>query len=605
MPEETLGTIFQARAQIYKDKIALMVKKDGRYEAVSWQECSRNIRYFSIGLLSLGTFSGECIALMSENRPEWVISDFAILSIGAITVAIPYFFNAGEIKHILHNSRPKIIILSNFLQAKKILSIKACLKFIKTIIILDEQRQFTAPEFIYFQDIINLGKKTELENPSLFYDTVNSVKPDDIASIVYTFSEDGKYKGAMLTHRNFLSNYKTIIKIYPHCETDIYLSYMPLNNLFERLLGNYVVLFQGGCIAYAENYRNVFRDIRKVRPTIIHGAPKFFETAYSKVLLSIQKKSPLKRFIILWSLKQAIKCSSKITNKYNFIAKIKFLVLKRLILNRLKVKTIFGNRLKLFISGSAPFSQEIAEFFYCFGILILDAYGLTEASPGISTNTLKKFKFGTVGQPLPDIKIRIADDGEILVKGDSIMKGYYKYPQDTLRVVGNGWLHTGDIGYLDEGNFIVITDRKKDIIALSSGEKIAPCLIENVLKTNKYIKEAWVFGERKRHLVALVTPNLKNLMKLAFRKNIKFSNSDELLQHPVIKEYILKISNQELADLSNSKKIKRVLLLNNNRENPGNELRQDFYSSRRVKRKIIEKIYGDTIKSMYDENQSY
>jgi long-chain acyl-CoA synthetase len=570
---------------LYKDK--------GEYRGISTEEFKNMVEEFSLGLRELGVGKNDKIILLSENRPEWIISDLAILAFGGITVPIYPTLTAEQIVFIIDDSDAKVVIFSDEIQGEKIKSIKNKLSKVKHFI------SFISPPFegaLSFSQIRELGRKRKDKDPDLFEKSALEVKPDDLATIIYTSGTTGIPKGVMLTHKNILSNIISVSQIIEFSEKDTVLSFLPLSHILERMV-THTYIYKGCTIAYAESIETVAQNLLEVRPNIMVSVPRVFEKIYAKVMDNVLSSSPLKRKIFFWALNIGRKVGEKKLAKkpIGFFLKLKYKIAHKLVFSKIIEKT--GGRIRFFVSGGAPLSKEIAEFFYAMGLVILEGYGLTETSPVISVNTFENLKFGTVGKPIPGVEVKIAEDGEILVRGPNVMVGYYKKEAETKEAFRDGWFHTGDIGYLDEDGFLVITDRKKDIIVTSGGKNVAPQPIENMLKANPYISNAVVVGDKRKFISALIIPDFDKLEEYARFNKIKYTDRKDLISKKEIKNFIKAEVDRATQGLAPYEQIKKIALLDREFEISKNEITPTL----KVKRNIIEEKYKDLIDELYKE----
>lgn len=536
MSEDTINSMLQASIAQYGSKDVLQYKEDDTYVGITYGELGEKVKNFSLGLVNLGIEKGDRVAMLSENRYQWAITDLAILAIGAITVPIFPTLIPLQMKHIIADSEASSIIVSTSKQLKKVLEVKDSLPELESLIIMDE----VAPEEIdtgvlSFQKVA--GKGAEMENgDEIYQQLLSSVKPDDLATIIYTSGTTGKPKGAMLTHYNFMSNATSCIEILNIDSDDVFLSVLPLSHVFERLAGYYVPLTAGSTIAYAESPSTLAQNFQEIRPTVMACVPRVYELMHAKIIRKVESGSAIKRKIFYWGVKVGEKVSRKLQKgeKVSGMLAVKAKIADLLVFNKLKQVT--GGRLRFFVSGGAPLPRMLAEFFHAAGILILEGYGLTETSPVIGVNRPENYKFGTIGPTIPGVEVKIADDGEILSRGPHIMKGYYNMPEETKRAIDEkGWFHTGDIGYLDEDGFLSITDRKKNIIVLSSGKNVAPQPIENQLKRSPYVNQILLIGDKCKVISALIVPDFEQLEEYARYQNISYQDLSDLVTTDKIK----------------------------------------------------------------------
>ena len=574
----TIPQMLHAQAQRYGDRTALKVKRNGAYRDISWNELQKQVKGISLGLIDLGVQPGDRVAILSENRPEWAFADLAILSVGAATVPVYTTLTCEEIEYILKNADVRLLFVSNPELMAKILPLQ--LRMNLKVILFDVPYRVAGPRVWWLGELFGLGETTGPKLQEELQERSSKTKPEDLASIIYTSGTTGFPKGVMLTHSNFLSNCAGIREELPITDEDLTLSFLPLSHVFERCAGYYFVLFAGGTIAYAENMETVPVNLLEVRPTILTAVPRFYEKLYERVQESVQASSFIKRKIFAWAVK---------VGHQNLIA-------DRLVFSKLRAR--LGGRLRFGVSGSAPLSNALAEFFYKAGILILEGYGLTETSPVITVNRLTQFRFGSVGLPLPGVEVRIAEDGEILTRGPHVMRGYFNNPAATAEVIDReGWFHTGDIGQLSPEGFLTITDRKKDLIKTSGGKMVAPQNLENALKSDSLIADCVVIGDRRKYLTILIVPNRAKLEEFASKQSLSYDSPETLVRLPQVVELVqdrVKKLNEKLAPFE---QLKKFTLL----PEPFSLQSGELTPTLKVKRRVIAEKYAPQIEAMYRE----
>jgi len=595
MPE-TLAQVLLETLQKYPRPDFMLFKKEGKYVPLSTQEFGRRVRNFCLGLRDLGLGRQDKIVLLSENRPEWVICDLANLCLGAITVPIYTSLVSEQIKYIVDDSDAKAVIVSNEEQWKKIEAIRPSLTKVRHFITLMDE----SPDGVLTAaEVMKRGEARAEREPGLFESLALAVRPEDEASLIYTSGTTGVPKGVILTHRNFLSNVEACSQILEFSDKDTVLSFLPLSHVLERMV-TFTYLYKGCRIAYAESIETVAQNLLEIRPHIMVSVPRVFEKIYARVMDSVLAGSALKKRIFFWALKvgkeygrrklAAAPIGRGLERKRNLAHKLVF--------SKIIEKT--GGRIRFFVSGGAPLSKDIAEFFYSLGLVILEGYGLTETSPVISVNTFEAIRLGTVGKPIPGVEVKIAPDGEILTRGPNVMKGYYKKEAETKEAFEGGWFHTGDIGHFDEDGFLVITDRKKDIIVTAGGKNIAPQPIENIIKTNPYVSNVVVIGDRRRFVSALVVPNFEKLEEYARASGIAFRDRTELVGQKAVIHFIKAEIDRATPNLASYEKVKKIILLDREFEIEKGEITPTL----KVKRNIIEKKYKAQIDALYEEEKN-
>ncbi|MFN2637674.1 MAG: long-chain fatty acid--CoA ligase [Gemmatimonadaceae bacterium] len=591
----TLNQLFFDAVSKYNRPDALQVKALGVYRPISHGEVSLRVRRAARGLSALGVKRGDRVAILSENRPEWAIADFACLTAGLTDVPIYPTLPADQIAYILKDSGSVAVFVSTRAQAEKIHQIRGQLAAIRSVIGFDEVPTLTD---MSMAELEKRGSEGETEETTRrFRDEALQVKPDDLATIIYTSGTTGEPKGVMLTHDNIYSNVTASRKAIPFEGRDTGLSFLPLSHIFERMAGHYMMFATGTSIAYAESFDTIPINLQEVKPTLVLSVPRLYEKMYARILETALTGGFLKRKIFFWARGVAEKWASErlagrepkgaLARQYSLAQKLVF--------SKLKART--GGRLRYFVSGGAPLSPEINKFFYAAGLEILEGYGLTETSPVIAVNTPDNFRIGTVGKPIDGVEVKIAGDGEILTRGPHVMKGYYNKPDATREAIDpDGWFHTGDIGELRDG-FLAITDRKKDIIVTAGGKNIAPQPLENKVKTNKYVAQAVMLGDKRKFPSMLIVPNFDQLEKWAMKRNIIWTDRAQLLRMPTIQAKIEKEVNDELAGAAHFEMPKKIGLL----EHDFSIERGELTPTQKVKRRAIDKHYKTLIDSLYDE----
>jgi long-chain acyl-CoA synthetase len=591
---KTLCELLLNSEKAYSKDEFLLVKREGAYRPISMAEFVRKIRHFSLGLRDLGFGKGEKLIILSENRPEWTMADFAAICQGGITVPVYATLVAEQSRYIIDDSDATIVVASDAEQGAKVEAVRATLAKVKHFITFAPQ----APAgWMTFDEVCGRGAKIDAADPGLFEKIALSAKPGDVASIIYTSGTTGVPKGVLLTHDNFVSNIRTVSTIIEFSAKDTVLSFLPLSHILERMV-TFTYIYKGCTIGYAECVETVAQNLLEVRPHIMVSAPRVFEKIYAKVIDSVLAGSGLKRKIFFWALKTGKAVSRKKLSGRPVGGMLEF---KRKIAHKLvfvKILAKTGGRVRFFVSGGAPLSKDIAEFFHALGLMILEGYGLTETSPVVALNTFEKLRFGAVGPVIPGIEVKIAADGEILVKGPNVMLGYYKKPAETAEAIENGWFKTGDIGQIDGDGYLVITDRKKDLIITAGGKNVAPQPIENILKTNPYISNIVVIGDRRRFISALVVPNYEKLEAWAREAQIPASSRAELVRNPKAVALVQSEIDRVTSQFSSYERIKRIGLLERDFEIGAGEITPSL----KVRRSIVQEKYKVLIDSLYAED---
>ncbi len=579
--------------ELGKDKILLRNCRGDGWHSVSARDFYDAVENVAQKLISLGVKKNDKVAILSENCCQWIISDFAIMTCGAITVPIFPTLPSDQLKFILKHSEVKGIFLSNVKQFKKIESLRSPVTEIKWIVTF-EKIDSSSNWCWNLEQFIEDGRKQRNEVIDELEKRRSSIQPDDIASIIYTSGTTGIPKGVMLTQRNFLSNIEATVDLVEFGSEDVGLSFLPLSHVFERLT-DYGYLYKGATIAFSSVER-LMKDFGKVKPTIAASVPRVFEAMQEKILFRLQSSSRVKKALFHWGLEIGQKRGNFLLERKDppLYLKVLFLVARLIVFS--KVHRSLGGQLRFFISGGGPLFPETAKFFFSMGITICEGYGLTETSPVISVNTPNDLRFGTVGKIIEGVQVKISEEGEILVKGPNVMKGYYKDKVGTEKTFSKGWFCTGDIGEIVDG-YLIIKERKKDIIVTASGENISPQRIENFLKMSPLINNAVVFGDSMDYISALIVPNFEILAKEVLRLGIKLTSDAKVLQAEKVIDLFKKEIFTATKPLANYEKVRKFVLLNEEFSIEKGEITPTM----KVKRKVIFDKYRDMIDSMYQK----
>ncbi|HEU5139297.1 MAG TPA: long-chain fatty acid--CoA ligase [Bacillales bacterium] len=588
----------------YPDKAALMWKSGGSYQSLSYRDLWRKIHNTASGLARLGVKHGDKVAILSENNPMWAISDFAIGSLGAVSAPIYPTLPSDQVTYILKNADVQIAIVENEEQLEKI---KQGDSDVQHVVVMHPGTGFSSSEGILsFLDLDQDGEQHPFEG---WEHEWNKIDKDQLATIIHTSGTTGPPKGVMLSHENFLVNMEAvqfwIIELLPE---DVSLSYLPLSHVFERMAGHFMPLSVGATIAYAESIDKIQDNVKEVKPTIMTSVPRLFEKVYAKVIEQIENGSPIKRKIFNWALEVG-----KQRYDYYLNSKVNDLLLHEPIPAKLrrqwaradrmvyrKIKEQLGGRMRGMVSGGGALNPEIARFFWALDLPILEGYGLTETSPVISTNPMIRAKAGTVGKPLPNLEVRIAPDGEVLVKGPSVMKGYYKNKEATEKDIVDGWFYTGDIGEIDQEGYLKIIDRKKRLLILSTGKNVAPQPIENAMNESRFIDQSAIIGDKRKYVIAFVSPDFENLLPWASKQGITSESREGVCRHPDV----LNLFQEEVERLTRTfagyEQPKKVIVVGEEWTVEGGELTPTL----KVKMKKIQEKYSRVINEVYAQAET-
>ena len=591
----TLNELYFHGIEAHRGKAAFLRKVQGEYRPVSVEDFAAAGREIALGLAALGLEPGDRVAVLVETRLEWVEADMGILTAGLVSVPIYPTVTASTVEYILEDSGSRVLLASTAEQAAKASAFAARTPGFRVVVIDESER---APDAMSLAELRERGRKLGEEQPELHRRRADAVVADDLATIIYTSGTTGPPKGVMLTHGNIVSNVQAGLQVLDVRASDITLSFLPLSHIFERMVGLYAMWHQGVTIAYAESVETMADNLVEVRPTIVVSVPRLYEKIYARVLDSATQGGPIKKGIFFWARGVGLKRARRMLAGEPVGAWIEFLyrIAYKMVFSKLQART--GGRMRFFVSGGAPLAKQIGEFFYAAGLIIIEGYGLTESSPVLTVNRMDRIGFGTVGEPLPGVEIRIAEDGEILARGPNIMKGYYNQPEATAEALEGGWLHTGDIGRFDEVGRLVITDRKKDLIVTAGGKNVAPQPLENALKTDRFLSEVVILGDRKPYLVALVVPDFANLERYARYKNIPYESRADLVRHPHVRDFIRRRIERRQRRVARYETIKQFDVLDHELTVDAGELTPTL----KVKRREIARKYKEQIEAMYQQS---
>jgi long-chain acyl-CoA synthetase len=593
----TISEMFEKIFEKYSDskRSALSYKVDGKYRNISYSELRDVSANFAFGLSSLGVQPDDHVALISENRPEWVVSDIAIHKLGAVDVPIYPTLTAKQIEYIFNDANVKYAIVSNSFQLNKVKKVMGEIKSLKKVIVISDKGVEFEKDILSYSQVCQNGSDSHKKQPGYNNKIKTKINPSNLLTIIYTSGTTGNPKGVMLTHSNLVSNIKAASQIITISETDVLLSFLPLCHSFERMAGYYTAFACGATIAYAESVETVRDNLAEIKPTIMTSVPRFFERIYNRIHRQVEQGPPMKQKIFNWALNAGRKYV--IAKKHGFISPA--LAIKHRLADKLvfhKLKTTMGGRIRFFVSGGAALGREYGEFFEAVGLQIIEGYGLTETSPVISANRLDDYKFGSVGKQIPGVEVKIAEDGEILARGPNIMKGYWNNRHATEESIDkDGWLHTGDIGVFDAEGFLIITDRKKHMFVSSGGKNIYPQPIEGLFLQSKYIDQFVLIGDRRMFLSALIVPDFDAVKEYADRNKIAYTDEDDLISKPEIYEILDKEVATLQRDLSNYERVRKFVLLSR----PFSIDTGEITPTLKIRRKVVEEKYQSLIEEMY------
>lgn len=594
LPEGTLPQLFFETVERFGDAPALGFHDGRRWVSISYRDAYDRVKAMALALHDMGLKPGDRAAILSENRPEWALADYACLCAGVRDVPIYTTLTASQVAYILRDSGARLVFVSSADQVEKVRQVRAECPALERMVLFDAEPG-TADGFDAWSAVLARGSQlAAAKEDDEFRRTALGAGPHDVATILYTSGTTGDPKGVMLTHNNLFSNVEASSIVLQIGSVDSALSFLPLSHVLQRMVD--YLLFSVGCqIWYARSIYTVEEDLKSVRPSVVVSVPRLYEKIYRGVM----EVTGFRGQLIQWAREvgEAWADETLAGRKPGPVLRVVRALAERLVYRKIRAEV--GGNLRLFVSGGAPLSPEINKFFYAIGLTILEGYGLTETSPVTNVNSWEHLRIGTVGRPVPGTEIRIADDGEILVRGPQVMKGYYNDAEATAESIdAEGWFSTGDVGEIDDDGFLRITDRKKDIIVTSGGKNIAPQAVENRLKTSAYVEQALMIGDRRHFPSLLLVPNFAKLEEWARAQGLSARSNDELIALPPVQDFFTQLVATSLKGLARYEIPKKIGLL------PKAFSIEDgtLTPSLKVKRRIVERRYAELIESFYEED---
>ncbi|HPR02502.1 MAG TPA: long-chain fatty acid--CoA ligase [Deltaproteobacteria bacterium] len=594
--ETSMGAIFQNRVEEYGDKTLVIWKNQGKWEEISWNKMNEMVRDLGLFLIARGIQPGDKVCLFSPNRYEWWVADLAIISVGAVNVPIYATNSAEESRYIIENSDAKMCFVGTKEHMSKILEVKPKLPNLGDVILFDVMDKLPAG-VVALKDAYKEGKA--YKNKDDFDKRIIPINIEDVATIIYTSGTTGNPKGVMLTHKNFVSNVNQANAVDPDFLSGdhTFLSFLPLAHSLERTVGYYAPIFLGKKVAFAESTEKLLENLNEIRPTFLVSVPRIYEKVHSGITSKVATAPPVKKALFNWAMGIAREnlpyvCTDK--PRSGFFA-FKFNLANKIIFSKLRA-ALGLDRLVAAISGGGPLSVSDAEFFLGMGIKVLEGFGLTETTPITNANKPKLIKPGTVGPAVKDTIVKISEDGEVLIKGPQVMKGYYKNEAATKEAfTEDGFFRTGDIGEIDKDGYLKITGRIKDLIVTSGGKNISPQNIENTLVTSKFIEQVAIIGDNRKYLSALIVPSYATLEAWAKENNIAFTGRKDLISKPEVQKLYEKELEDHMKDYARVEQIRKFTLL----ETEWSQDTGEMTPTMKVKRKVINQKYGPIIEAMY------
>lgn len=595
----TTGTVPERFLQAVAERgnrVAMRHKRRGLWHAITWAEYGRAAQEVACGLVSLGVQPGQAVAIIGNNRPEWLFCDMGAQLAGCLSVGV-YATNPPEqCAYVLGHSQARVFFVEDEEQLDKALQVRHQLPHLERIVVMDPEGlgDFSDPQVMTLDELRTLGRAAW--DPDGLRARLERASEDDVAILLYTSGTTGPPKGAMLTHRNLLWTAEALGRANPLYPTDTSLSFLPLSHIAERMLSVYLPLVWGFVVHFAESLDTLFQNLREVRPTILFAVPRLWEKLHAQLELHMQDADLFKRTAYRLAVSVGRRYALRRLRGEPVPARLRIAhgLAEVLVLRPLRHR-LGLDRVRFAVSGAAPIAPEILEFYHGIGVRIREVYGQTEGSGPTTIHQGDRIRLGTVGQPLPGVEVRTAEDGEILVRGPNVFCGYFHDPEATAATLRDGWLHSGDVGEMDPDGFLRITDRKKDLIVNAYGKNVAPAYVENKLKASPYVHDAVVIGDRRPYLVALVVIDEDHVAQWAQDRRIPFSTFADLSGNEQVRELIAQEVERVNRTLSSPEQVKRFALLPKRLYQEDGEVTPTL----KVKRKAIQEKYADLIESLY------
>ena len=598
MSYTTISQMFDYSTSQNLTKALYYYKKGESWVGLTGLDIRNTVKELTFGLRSLEVGSGQNVAILSNNSPRWAMSDYGIICSGAATVSIYPTLISSQIEYILNDSEASLIFIEDQEQYGKIKSIWSNCPALKNIVILDNSEIGNSKNVYSFNSFIKKGIEYSKISGITFTSLVNTATPSDLLTLIYTSGTTGNPKGVMLSHENLIANMKGIGKLIDFEANDIFLSFLPLSHVFERMGGHFTAFSRACTVYYAEGIEQVPANLQEAKPTVVLSVPRLYEKMHARIIEGLKTAPPARKKIFWWAIEVGENYSrlSILGKKVPLLLDIKHKIADKLVYS--KVRARMGGRLKFFVSGGAPLSQKIGEFFAAAGITILEGYGLTETSPVLTSNSPTSLRYGSVGKPLFNVEIKIATDGEIMAKGPSIMKGYYNNKEATKESIDHdGWFHTGDIGEFDVDGYLKITDRKKNILVTSAGKNIAPAPMENVMVASPYIDQVVVIGDNRNFISALIVPAFESVESYLAEHDKEVSSHAAIVEHSDVITLIAREVNKSMESFSKYERVKKFTLLPRLLTLEKGELTPTL----KVVRRIVLSNFSECVESMYSD----
>lgn len=598
----TAPRLFFQQAERLGDRVALRHKQFGLWQPITWAQYAREVRRLANGMLALGFQPGDRVGIIGENKPEWVFSDLAVQSLGGISSGIYTTNSPEQVQYVLSHGEARFYFAENEEQLDKFLQIEEEVPHVTHAFVWDMEglRDFRHDKVMSLEDLAALGDEYERKNPGAFDERLAAGDPEDVALLIYTSGTTGPPKGAMLTHKNVLWTADSLGKSNPIYDGEETLSFLPLSHIAQRMISLYLPMYWGFAVNFCENTDTVLQDMREISPTIVFGVPRIWEKLHSGVELQIQETDWFKRAAYKWAVEVGRRYARANLEEGHVPPLLNAMYwLARLAVLHPVTRRIGLDKARFVISGAAPISPDVLRYFHSIGVPIREVYGQTEGSGPTTIHFHDRIKLGTVGPPLPGVEVRIAEDGEILVRGGNVFKGYFNDEQSTQETLQDGWLHSGDIGEFDEDGFLRITDRKKDLFITAGGLNVAPQYIENKLKASPYINDAVIIGDGRRYLTSLIVIDEENVSNWAQLQKIPYTTYTDLAQNEQVRELIDGEVEAVNKTLANAQQVKKFAILPTRLHQEDG----DVTPTLKVKRQAIMDRFADIVMELYSGPQ--
>lgn len=595
--ERTLNELVDLRTEAWPDVQATCHYEDGAWKSTSWADLGEQIQSFALGLRKMGLPKDQAVCIIADTCRDWMITDLGVISAGGVTVGVYTTITAQQTQYIIDHSEARIVVVQNRTLLNKLQEVRDELDRVETVIVMDTDGvDMTRDSLLPWQDVLRMGREADADSRESLLQEHRAEKEDRVVTYIYTSGTTGPPKGAMLTHRNLLSLAEAFSETAHFFPEDEVVSYLPLCHIAERLMSVILALYAGYTVNFAESLETIQENLYEIAPTIFVGVPRIWEKMHSSIQIRMKDASWFKRRAYSFWMPIGRKMVEKSLQSgrdslgQRVLYGLGYFCLYRYILDKMGLLQV-----RLAISGSAPISPEILKFYKALGLEISEVYGQTEGSGVSHIHHGNDRKIGSVGRPLPGVEFKLAEDGEILFRGNTLFKGYYRDPKATKAALGDGWMRTGDVGVLDEEGYLYITDRKKDIIITAGGKNIAPSEMENRLKCSPYVNQAIVVGDAKPYLSAIIQIELDTVSKWAMDHKIAYTTFKSLAENPEIYDLIRKEVDEANKEFARVESIKKFVLLDKELDHDDDELT----ATMKVRRKSVEKKFKDLIHTMY------